>query len=75
MEAMLNLVNVLVREKMAGCARCSGDGTAGSTRDESYESMLRLVNAHTRERKAANDVEAALRQTIQVRLQPLFKHL
>lgn len=62
MDAMLNLVNVLVREKIAG------SGTAGSATDASYDAMMNLIQAQARERKVQEEANASLKQTLKVGL-------
>jgi len=66
MDAMLNLVNVLVQEKVAGCARCNS--TIGSDQEPSIVGLLNVVNAFSREMKEQEKLLVSLRQIVKVSL-------
>lgn len=70
MDAMLHLVNTLVRERAAGCARCGN--TAGPATHPSFLVMMDLVIKLEEQRKKQDKAIELLRQTIKVRLSSYY---
>lgn len=64
MDAMLNLVKMLLQEKVAGCVRCSA--TDGPGQDPSITGLLNVVSAFVRETKEKEELVLSLGQSLKV---------
>ena len=64
MDAMLNLVKMLLQEKVAGCARCSA--TDGPGQDPTITGLLNVVSAFVREMKEKEKLVVSLGQSLKI---------
>ena len=64
MDAMLNLVKMLLQEKVAGCARCNA--TDGPGQDPAITGLLNFVSAFVREMKEKEKLVVSLGRSLKV---------